>query len=235
MLTKLQTRTAVQQYIDDANAKRWPAPSLDQVISFVYDSLWSDILDTNPYWNSKYQQIGLPLHVPGYIDLRLAADGGDLTSRFYRLQQCIADGRQYNAKDPRDYLMTASSQTGDVTTITAATGIETRFSYQFLGDQLWLHPLGAVSTFVELRYNFTPPSFVNLADGASVDFPDGSEHAIILIASAHAMMKGGAEDPAGFMRLGLEAKQDLINSVRRRYHGPMIPFGVDDPIAFGGT
>lgn len=235
MLTKLQIRTAVQQYIDDSNAKRWPAPNLDQVISFVYDDLWSDILDMSPYWNSKYQQIALPLHLPGYIDLRLQADGGDLLSRFYRLQQCIADGRQYGAKDPRDYLMSASVNTGDVTTISAVSGVETRFTYQFLGDQLWLHPLGNVTSFVELRYNFTPTSFINLGDGAGVDFPDGNEHCLILFAAAHAMLKGGTEDPGSFMALGREAKQNLMDSVRRRYHGPTVPFTTGNPYEFGGT
>lgn len=235
MLTKLQVRTAVQQYIDDPNGKRWSPANLDQVISFVYDNLWSDILDTNPYWNSCYQQIGLPLHPPGYIDLRIQSDGGDLTNRLYRIQQVIADGRHYFPKDPRDYLMTASSQTGDVTTIRASTGIEQRFSYQFLDNQMWLHPLGNVTTFVELRYNFTPQSFTKLADGANVEFPDGSEHCFILLSAGHAMIKGGAEDPGGFMALGQKAQQSLINSIRRRYHGPTVPFAASNPWEFGGV
>lgn len=235
MLTKLQIRTSVRQYFDDPNSARWSDANLDQLISFIYDNLWSDILDMAPYWNSAYQQIALPLRVPGYIDLRLNTDGGDLTKRFYRLQQCIADGRHYFAKDPRDYLMTASSNTGDVTTIRASTGVEQRFSYQFLGDQLWLHPLGQVTTFVELRYSFNPPSFTSLGDGANVDFPDGSEHCLVLYSAAHAMMKGGAEDSSGLMKLGDKAYVSLINSIRRRYHGPTVPFASGNPWEFGGT
>lgn len=234
MLTKLQVRTAVQQYFDDPAAKRWTAPNLDQVISFVYDNLYGEILDTASYWNSQYQQIGLPLHAPGYIDLRLQSAGGDLTKRFYRLQQLIADGRQYFAKDPRDFLMMASTQTGDVTTIQASTGVEQRFSYQFLGDQLWLHPLGNVTTFVEIRYSFRPAVFTTLADSDSVEFPDGTEHTLVLAAAAHAMVKGGAEDPSGLMALAAEAKQRMIESIRRRYHGPTVPFAPSNQWEWGG-
>lgn len=234
MLTKLQVRTSVQQYFDDPNAKRWTGPNLDQVISFVYDGLFGDILDTASYWNSFYQQVNLPLRVPGYIDLKLTGDGGDLTKRFYRLQQCIADGRHYFAKDPRDYLMVASTFTGDVSTIRASTGVEQRFSYQFLGDQLWLHPLGNVTTFVELRYSYRPALFTSLADGANVEFPDGTEHVLILLSAAHAMTKGGVEDPGGLMKLGLDAKQRMLDSIRRRYHGPTIPFAPSNQWEWGG-
>src|SRR5438445_10276366 len=108
-LTKANSRIMIQQMLDDPSAKRWSPTNLDTLTGLILDNLWSDILDAAPYYNSNYQQINLPLHVPGYIDLRLAADGGDLNQRLYRLQQVIADGRHYFAKDPRDFLMTAES------------------------------------------------------------------------------------------------------------------------------
>ena len=235
MFTKLQIRTAVQQYFDDPSAKRWTAPNLDVLINMVYDNLYGDILDIAPYWNSQYQQISLPLRVPGYIDLRLISDTGDLNARFYRLQQLIADGRHYFAKDPRDYLMNATTNTGDISTVRADTGVEQRFSYQFLGDQLWLHPLGQVQTFVEMRYNFRPATFTSLADTATVPFPDGTEHALILTAAAHAMVKGGAEDPSGLFSLAQQAHQRMIESIRRRYHGPTVVFAPQNAFEWAGT
>lgn len=233
-LTKAQARTQIRQMIDDPNAKRWTDANLDLVTERVLDNLWSDILDVAPYINSQYQQIGLPLRAPGYIDLRLTDVGGDLIQRFYRLQQCIADGRQYFCKDPRDYLMVASSQTGDVTTIRASTGVEQRFSFQFLGDQLWLHPLGMVTTFVELRYNYRPLQFTRMTDGLYVPFPEGSEDTYIMQAASQAMLKGNAEDSQALRQIAEESRQRLMNSIRRQYHGMTQPFTPSNAWEFGG-
>lgn len=233
-LTKAQVRTQVRQMIDDPNAKRWTDSSLDQLIELVLDDLYGEILDIAPYINSQYQQIGLPLRVPGYIDLRQTAYGGDLTQRFYRLQQLIADGRQYFVKDPRDFLMMAQSQTNDVSTIRASTGVEQRFSMQFLGNQLWLHPLGNVTTFVEIRYNFKPIGFTSLTNGSIVDMPEGSNRAIILLSATDALTKGNAEEAGQFRAMAEDAKQKLIDSIRRQYHGMMVPFAPSNMWEWGG-
>jgi hypothetical protein len=177
--------------------------------------------------------MSLPLHTPGYIDLRLTINGGDLTQRFYRLQQLVADGRHYFAKDPRDYLLTASTNTGDTSTVKA--DVEQRFSYQFLGDQLWLHPLGSVSTFVEMRYSFKPISFTQLTDGQNVPFPEGSEHCAMLLAAADTMIKGNAEEAGQMFSVGEAARQRMINSIKRQYHGMTIPFTPSNQTEWGGT
>jgi len=235
MLTKLQIRTAVQEYIDDPAAKTWSATSLDLVTSMVYDGLWSDVLDMAPYWNSAYQQLVSPFHAPGYIDLRLVADGGDLTSRLYRIQQVMADGVQYYMKDPRDYLLMAQSNTGDVTTVVAQS--EQQHTYQVMGDQLWLHPLRitAMLGFMELRYSFRPPSYVGLAAGDNVAFVDGAEHALVLSAAAHALARADTEDSSQIRSLAAEAREKMFASIRRRYHGPTQPFTTDSPNDFGGV
>lgn len=233
-LTKAQVRSQVRQMIDDPSAKRWSDSNLDQLIELVLDDLYGEILDIAPYINTQYQQIGLPLHPPGFIDLRQTIYGGDLTQRFYRLQQLIADGRQYFCKDPRDFLMVASSLTGDVSTIQASTGVEQRFSYQFLGNQLWLHPLGNVTTFVEIRYNFKPTQFTSLTNGSIVDMPEGSNRAIVNLSAAEALTKGNAEDAQQFLMLGQDAKEKLINSIRRQYHGMMVPFAASNMWEWGG-
>lgn len=235
-LVKSQVRSAVRNLIDDPNAKRLSDSQLDVVIEGIHDDLYSDILDTAPYFNSQYAQIGLPLRSPGYIDLRQSIYGGDLTQRFYRLQQCIADGRHYFAKDPRDYLMTAAAPTtGSVADIRADTGVEQRFSFQFLGNQLWLHPLGQVTTLVELRYNCRPQAFTSLTNGYIVDMPEGSYRALINLSAAEAMPKGNAEDAQQFRAMGEDARQKLLNSIRRQYHGATQIFAGDSPWAFGGT
>ena len=234
-LTKSAVRVAVQQMIDDPNGKRWAPAALDQLIELVMDDIWADILDSASYINSAYQQIQLPLRAPGYIDLRLDTYGGDLTNRFYRLQQVIADGRQYGAKDPRDYLMSATSNTGDVSTITTNNGVGTQFSFQFLGSQLWLHPLGGQTTFVELRYNYRPTAFTLLKDSALVEIPEGSFRALINLSAGEAMMKGNAEDGAALLKVGEDAREKLLNSIRRQYHGMTMPFTPDEQYSWGGV
>lgn len=227
----------IQQILDDPNATLWTAPNLDILTGVVLDELFSDILDVAPYYNSFYQQFALPLHPPGFIDLRTVADGGDLTNRMYRIQQVIADGRQYFPKDPRDYLMSATSNTGDVTTIKADTGVEQRFSYQFLGQQLWLHPLGQVTTFVELRYSYRPARWDTNADNVTTDtigLPDGHEDALIYVTAARAMAKGNREDVSQIREDAEAARQRLMNFIRRRYHGMMQPFTTDNSWSFGG-
>src|SRR2546428_1738742 len=148
-LTKLQIRMAIREYLDDPAAKRWSDANLDLLTQVVYDDLYGDILNTSPYWNSQYDQVAAPFTVPGYIDLRLVADGGKLNKRLYKLQQVMADGRQYFSKDPRDYLLKAATVTGDVSTIEAL--VEQRYTYELLGNQLWFHPLGGTMAFAELR------------------------------------------------------------------------------------
>jgi len=222
-----------RQYLDDPVAKRWSDPNLDLAIQLVLDDLWGDILDIAPYLTTQYQQLSVPLHVPGYIDLRLTANGGDLTQRFYRLQQLVADGRHYFAKDPRDYLLVASTNTGDMSTVRA--NVEQRFTYEFLGDQLWLHPLGAVSTFVELRYSFRPKAFTTMIDGDNIPFPEGSEHCVVLLAAADAMVKGNAEEAGQMFSAGEAARQRMINSIRRQYHGPSVPFTPGNQTEWGST
>ena len=231
-LTKLQIRTAIHQYIDDPNAKRWADEPLDVVTQIVYDDLYTDILQASPYWNSQYDQVNTPLTVPGYIDLRLVADGGKLSKRLYKLQQVMADGRQYFSKDPRDYLLQAATFTGDLSTVSAI--VEQRYTYQLLGNQLWLHPLGVVITFAELRYSYRPSPYIGLGDTAVVEFPDGTEHALILAASAHAMIKGGAEDANPMLQLAEMARQRMLDMIRRR-PGIIQPYTTGTMTEFGGT
>lgn len=230
-LTKLQTRTAVRQYIDDPDASRWTDGNLDILIRMVMDGLWQEILDTSSYWNSQYDQVEYPFNAPGYIDLRTVADGGDLTQRIYRLQQFISNGRVYQPKDPRDYLLTATVFGAGLANIQAV--VEEHGTFQFLGDQLWFHPLGLSAggtspAFVELRYSFLPPVFTGLADGNAISFPDGFEHALVLNAAAYALPKAEAEDASQLRLMAGIEKQKLLNFVRRRYHGMTVPFTTED-------
>lgn len=231
-LTKLQIRTAVREYLDDTGAKTWSDSALDVVIQMTSDGLWGDILDMAPYWNTKYEQLASPYHVPGYLDLRNTTDGGDLAFRLYRIQKLIADGREYFAKDSRDYLLTAAANTG-LSTITAP--IEQAFTYELLGDQLWMHPLGTTAApgFIELRYSYRPSAFTALANGDPVPFPDGCEHCLVLQAAAHGLLRGDQENPDTVMKFAEIERNRLFATIRRKYHGPTVPFQATNPIEMG--
>lgn len=232
-ITRGTARTMIQQMLDDPSAKRWTAANLDQLTELILDNLWSDILDTAPYYNSQYDQLTTTT-APGYVDLRLVADGGALSQRYYRFQQVIANSRQYYAKDPRDYLLLATGAT--LSTVSASSGVEQAYTFQFLGDQLWLHPLGSNGDRIELRYNFRPTRYTALAnDNTVVPFPDGCELAYILKVAGLAMLKGNAEDSTALLRAAEDAKETMLNSIRRRYMGPTVVFAGNSPVEFGGT
>lgn len=232
-LTKAEFRTAVREVLYDPDGKFWTDSNLDRRIELVLDSLYGEMLDVAPYFNSQYQQFQT-LNTPGYLDLRLSTYGGNLTQRIYRIQQVVADGRQYFPKDPRDFLMFASTYTNDTSTLRADTGIEQRFSYQLLGSQMWMHPLGQQTTFTEFRYSYKPTRFTQLTNGYIVSLPEGSELAAIDLCAGSAMTKGNREDYKDFMANALFNKTELLASIRRQYHGMTVPFDPHNTWEWGG-
>lgn len=233
-LTKAQYRSMTRQYLDDPNAKRWSDSFIDLAIQLVIDDMWTDILDMAPFITSQLQTIS-SLHSPGYIDLRLAAQGGDLTQRFYRIQLLKAPSstsgqaaRIYYPKDPRDYLLGG----GDNSVIVAS-----RFSYEVKGDQVWLYSsdMQFGPAPVDLRYSFKPMPFTAFADGNNIPFPEGSELAPILAAAANTMAKGNAEDAAQLIILADRARDKMLAAVRRQYHGALSPYTTGTAVEYGGT
>jgi len=234
MLTKAQYRSMVRQYLDDPNAKRWTDSFIDIAIQLVMDDIWTDMLDQAPFLTSQLQTIST-LHSPGFIDLRLATNGGDLSQRFYRIQLVKApatpgtqQARIYYPKDPRDYLLGS----GDTSVIVA-----TRFTYEIKGDQLWLYSsdLEFGPAPIDIRYSFKPPAFTSWADGSLIPWPEGGESAAVYAAAAHTMAKGNAEEAAQLMLIADKAKDRMLASIRRQYLGSTVPFTTENAHAFGGT
>lgn len=238
-MTKAQGRNMVRQWLDDPNAKRWSDPNIDLAIQLSIDGLWGDLLDQAPYLTRQVQTIvpfypyspnlgptsGGPTGSPAAIDLRLTANGGQLTQRFYRIQHLVANSREYYAKDPRDYLISL----GDAPTPAL---VEARYTYQVLGDQVWVHPPDST---VELTYSFKPTPFTAMTDGMNIPWPEGSEDAYIMLAAASTMAKGNAEDAAQLIILANIARDRMLNAVRRQYHGMTQPFTTGTSPEWGGT
>lgn len=222
MLTKAQARMLTREWLDDPNAKRWSDTRIDLAIQMALDDLWTDMLDIQSGLTSQLHTI-TSLVSPGYIDLRLTTQGGQLTQRFYRVQKVTRDGREYRPVDPRDILIEGNN---------ALAGPD--ISHYVLGDQLWIFPLDT-DTDVELRYSFKPTPFTSLTDGMNVPFPEGSESAYVLMASATTMAKGGAEDIGQLMALAKDARDRCLAAIRRQYHGMTVPFSTGTGVEIGGT
>jgi len=223
-----------REYLDDPNGKRWSDSFIDIAIQLVMDDLWTDMLDQNPFLTSQLQTFST-LHSPGFIDLRLATNGGDLTQRFYRIQLLKAPStvgdqaaRIYYPKDPRDFLLGG----GDQTVIVA-----TRFTYEVKGDQLWMYSsdMQFGPTPVDLRYSFKPPTFTSWADGSLIPWPEGGESAAVYAAAAHTMAKGNAEEAQQLLILAERARDRMLASIRRQWLGSTVPFTTENAHAFGGT
>lgn len=225
-MIKSIARTLVQQWLDDPSAQRWSATNIDYVTQFAIDQLWADILDISPYYNSFYET-KVSSHSPGYIDLRQTSTG-DLTNRLYKLQSLVVTDQVLYQKDPRDYLKAAAE---------ASAIVSTPYTYELVGDRAYIYNANgelSTSTSVGLRYSYLPASYVGLADGTAVEFPDGDEIAFILYAAALAMAKGSAEDATQLMNLAQVAKNSLLNRAKRRSIGPTMPFTVGTAEEFGG-
>lgn len=226
MLTKAQFRTMVRAYIDDPSGKRWDTASLDIAIQMVLDDLWSDLLDQNTYLTSQLHTI-TSLISPGYIDLRLTTQGGQLTQRMYRIQSVKSNQRIYYPKDPRDILLTA----GDLGVV-----VSSAFTWTVYGDQLWL--FNGNTAFgdapVDLRYSFRPTPYTSMSEGSTILFPEGSESAGVLTAAASTMSKGSVEDNNQMLALAEKSRQRMLNAVRKQSFGPIQPYVAGEPQEMGG-
>lgn len=226
MLTKAQYRTMTRQYLDDPDAKRWTDGNIDLAIQLVIDDLWTDMLDQSGYLTTQLHVI-TALTSPGYIDLRLTTNGGQLTQRFYRVQSVKNAAVTFYPSDPRDTFY----GTQDDTVVAGSPA-----SYTVRGDQLWLSDTSTsfATAPIDFRYSFKPTPFTALTDGTGVPFPEGGESAAVLAAAASTMAKGNAEDARQLFVMAEQSRIRLLASIRRQYHGMMVPWATGSGQEWGG-
>lgn len=221
MLTKSQARILTREWLDDPDAKRWTDTRIDLAIQLALDDIWTDMLEHQAKLTSQLHSFP-DLVSPGYIDLRLTSQGGQLTQRFWRIQHLTRDGREYRPVDDRDVVMQNNARL-----------IGPDFTYYVLGDQLWMFPLDT-TTDVELRYSFKPAPFTSMTDGMVVPFPEGSESAYVMLASAMTMAKGGAEDTTQLLAMAETARTRLLSAIARQSVGTLLPYYAGHPSEMGG-
>jgi hypothetical protein len=222
LLTKLQARSLIRDFIDDAQGKRWSDGSLDVLTQTVVDELWSDVLDMAPWVVSQYQTVSTIVS-PGYIDLRTTDAGGVLSQRLYRIQKIYRAKQEYVPASQHSGLVDESDST--------AVSVPDR-TYAQYGSQLWLYPLDAV-TVVGIRYNYLPSAYSLFGDGATVPFVDGFDSVYTHEVAARALIKGDAENMQQHKTIAEQAKGKMLAAISNYYVGPKVPIAVDNPISWG--
>ena len=211
-LTKAQARSAIREALDDLEGTRWTDAALDSITSRTLDALWSDLLEVAPWLTSQLHTFtASQLIAPGYLDLRLTTNGGQLTQRFYRVQRLIRDQREYEALQELQVKYRVVVENNEEVTAP-------RFAYSVQGNQLWIHPL-ALDTGVELRYAFLPTPYTSLTDGYEVPWAEGYDDAYIFEAAARALVKGDAEDPRAYKALASESMERLKQACSKQMIG----------------
>lgn len=229
-LTRGQVRTLIRQSLSDEASEKWSDTALDFLTQVVYDELWTRILHKNPYF---VRQVDIVTPVaPGYVDLKLVADGGSLTQRFHRLQEVFrgasgspTSGRVYRELDPRDVLLQGNP---------ASVIWTPDFRYTFLGDQLWLfQPNGLdATTAIEVRYSYLPTVYTGLADTAQISWPTGMEGVLVNAVCSRAE----SNDPQlrqAFQERFTESFVDMLE-ILKRSHFMKVGWSPDSTESWGG-
>ncbi len=216
-LTKLESRTLIQQLIDDPSAARWTAANLDVLSSIALDKFWAELLIEAPWIRSTLETV-TPLNTPGFINI---AAGGDLTDRFFRVQKLTREGTEYSPGMQKDFVIED-----------AAFLAQHRRQYFRIGDQLWLSPL-TLTPEVEIHYSSRPATYDSIADGATVVWPDGHEEAWIYGVAFRALGKGAAEESTLFKEIAEDAMRLCRASVKKLFPGPIPITTTDDPVSWG--
>lgn len=213
-LTKAAARSAIREAIDDPSGERWADAALDTLTSRVLDALWSDLLEVAPWLTSQLQTFtASQVIAPGYLDLRLTTNGGQLAQRFYRVQRLIRDSHEYESLQELQTKYRVVVEADEEVTAP-------RFAYQVQGNQLWIHPL-AVDSGVELRYAFLPVPYTALTEGYEVPWAEGYDDAYIFETAARCFLKGDTEDPRAYKALASESLERLKQACSKQMVGAM--------------
>jgi hypothetical protein len=195
-------RLEVLDYADAVGSGRWDATAgatVDKRIGSVFDNIWRDILNANPYYRIG-QRTPTSDSAGNYSIASLTVGSEDTLERFYRVVGMVVDGYPIDGpvsfKDwgPRQLIGNAVSQ---------------RVWYQN-GSNLTVLPLQPLKTADAIWVNWIPQRMESLAgEDSEVDFPEGHLEVLIGFSAARLLTKAGAETDAA-----LEIKAELAPDYR---------------------
>ena len=219
LYTKANVRTLVSELADDPDHVAWTAANKDLIISLVYDTLWSRMLELSPNLTSARQDL-TSLTSPGYFTISTGLD-----NRFQRIHTITRNSQVYSPVSVKDVVIQ-----GDVV---KAEDVRGSYHYVLLGDQVHLLPYNTTDD-VEVRYSYKPTRFTDIASDATViTWPDGHEEVLIYAAAARLLMRGDREDATQLSTIADLAWRELSSAIQHQQLGPIMPHHMNQPSAWG--
>lgn len=219
-------RNDVLKQADALGSGRWDATAggeVDRRISSVYDRIWRRILNANRFYRVSARTPTSDAVTGKYLMADLTIASGDSAQRLYRILQVLVDNRVYTEGKLTDWALAAQTGIG--------------YLWYQEGLNLTALPLQTGKVADAIWVNWLPqrPSALS-GDSVLVDFPDGYEEVLIVLAASRLLMKGGAETQASReLRTDIEEDyQELLQDVSRVSTNPLMATPLDNAMEWGG-
>lgn len=215
-LTINQLITEVRRAIDAEGAQRWTDDEIVSALSYSHDAMWSRILESAPYY--RFQSLPITTASDGTFPIAsLSTGSGNSQRRFWRLSS-INDGTvQYTETRFQDVPLGTSQY---------YQGYYPRL-YYWAGENFQILPATSVALTVVVSYkptmlrDYVGSGTTNRWD-IPIDFPEGSEIALVYEAAYRLLMKGGAEanTSALYLRMATQEMDGMLDDLRRTTINP---------------
>lgn len=206
-ITRGQLVADTREYMDAVGSSRWSDAIIKTVLTSVFDSEWSNILNAAPYYT--FQQLTVATDANGQVPFAsLSTGSGDTQKNFYRVLS-VSDGN----------VLYTQTRFQDVPLATTTNYLPSYpRMYYVAGDALQALPVGSNTSLV-IAVNYKPTSINDLSsDNASIDFPDNAHLILVWEAASQLLLKGGTEATAAanLRQLASADRQTLLDDIRRR-------------------
>lgn len=223
MLTRTQFLVEVRQALDAVTSQRWLDGTLVRWGGLQMRRDWAAILNANRFFRWAERQ---PALTAGVVPLAALSTGSGVTAQhFYRVLAVRGqDGESFRKID------------GDMVGFGAGNTIEPQSrTWWREGTQLRVTPRSYPGT-LRVYVNFYPGLVNELADGDTIDYPEGFEMGLVLATAGLAFSKGNAEiDATGnFLALADEIRKDMLADVVRDSTDPIGIEASDSPLDWDG-
>lgn len=203
-----------REYMDAVNSGRWSDNLIETVLTAVFESEWSNILNAAPYY--RFGKRTVTTDADGKFSLSdLDVNSGDTSERWYRILS-VTDG---------NYLY-QQTRFQDVPLATTANYLPSHPKLFYIaGNDVQILPV-ASGVEMTVYVNHKPQAISDLLDNGTsvVEFPQFSHLILVWEAAAQLLLKGGAETSAAvdLKQLARQERESLLDDIRRRTINPTL-------------